>query len=366
MKNILLAVTGMSPQIVTETLYALVTQRNFIPSEIHVITTVLGKNRIMADLLDSQSGQFYSFCREYDLVDKIMFNEDCIHLIADDKGQALPDIRTPQENELAANGILNFVREWCAKPNTCLHVSIAGGRKSMGFYLGYALSLYARSQDSASHVLVNSPFEGLAEFFYPPKQSTTIVLRDGSIVHSHDAKVMLADIPIVKLRAGLPNKLLNGSQSYSLAVDIAQESLAPDTHLRFCADVRQRTIYLNDKPCELPPKEFALLHWFAQCALVGKTVNIRSNDSVESYLKIYEKLLPLDSEKLVNVSRFKDEGLKDFIIYFSETKSKLKRVLRNEYGSLSKFCEIVTRRRKNVDEYGSYALNTPAACIVFD
>ena len=43
-KRILLSVTGKSPAVVTETLYALVTEKNFIPTEIQVITTIEGRN----------------------------------------------------------------------------------------------------------------------------------------------------------------------------------------------------------------------------------------------------------------------------------------------------------------------------------
>ena len=49
-----------------------------------------------------------------------------------------------------------------------LHVSIAGGRKTMGFYVGYALSLFARDQDRLSHVLVPPSLESRQDFFYPP------------------------------------------------------------------------------------------------------------------------------------------------------------------------------------------------------
>ena len=34
----------------------------------------------------------------------------------------------------------------------------------MGFYLGYALSLYGRTQDRLSHVLVSSPYESRAYY----------------------------------------------------------------------------------------------------------------------------------------------------------------------------------------------------------
>ena len=56
-KRILLSVTGMSPAVVTETLYALVTEKNFIPTEIQVITTEQGKNKLLDALLGIEGGR---------------------------------------------------------------------------------------------------------------------------------------------------------------------------------------------------------------------------------------------------------------------------------------------------------------------
>ncbi|MBW2021016.1 MAG: TIGR02584 family CRISPR-associated protein, partial [Deltaproteobacteria bacterium] len=47
MKNILLAVTGLSPQVITETLFAL-HQQNRTVDAIHIITTRQGKEKINA------------------------------------------------------------------------------------------------------------------------------------------------------------------------------------------------------------------------------------------------------------------------------------------------------------------------------
>lgn len=65
--RILLAVTGLSPQIVTETLYALcVTQSPaWIPDSIHLITSQEGGERARLALLDPEHGQFPAFCRDY-------------------------------------------------------------------------------------------------------------------------------------------------------------------------------------------------------------------------------------------------------------------------------------------------------------
>ena len=63
-----------------------------------------------------------------------------------------------------ADFITEQVRQITADPAASLHVSIAGGRKTMGFYAGYALSLFGRAQDQLSHVLVSPSFELLKEF----------------------------------------------------------------------------------------------------------------------------------------------------------------------------------------------------------
>ena len=60
MKNILLAVTGLSPQVITETLYAL-HQNNRRVDSIHVITTRNGKEKIYAELLGESKGHYYRY-----------------------------------------------------------------------------------------------------------------------------------------------------------------------------------------------------------------------------------------------------------------------------------------------------------------
>ncbi|MBC2711298.1 MAG: TIGR02584 family CRISPR-associated protein, partial [Desulfosarcina sp.] len=64
MKNILLAVTGLSPQVITETLYAL-NQMNRPVHAIHVITTRPGKDRLLSQLLDGGRGPYYRYLEEY-------------------------------------------------------------------------------------------------------------------------------------------------------------------------------------------------------------------------------------------------------------------------------------------------------------
>lgn len=162
MRKILVCITGKSPQVVTESVYALSRQTEggppWIPDEVKVITTLVGKDLIAEKLLDSKSGKFKQLIQEYDLP-KIKFGLECIHVIADAQGLQLQDIRTAEDNNVASNFILRVIQSLTNSVDTEVHVSIAGGRKTMGFFGGYALSLVGRPQDRLSHVLVSSPFE---------------------------------------------------------------------------------------------------------------------------------------------------------------------------------------------------------------
>lgn len=261
-RRILLAVTGLTPQIVTETLFALAVaaEQKFIPTEVHVITTLEGAQRIRLQLLDARMGQFHALRREYDLP-PIAFPASNIHVIHDPAGQPLSDIRTPEDNLRAADFISHMVRDFCRDDQAALHVSIAGGRKSMGFFVGYALSLFGRTQDALSHVLVNDPFESLPDFYFPPRQGKELRARDGSAVHSDDARIMLADIPFVRLRGGVPSALLAGSTSFAETVNGVQSGLK-FVSLEF--DLDRHAACCGGKWITFPPSLFAFYLWLAR------------------------------------------------------------------------------------------------------
>ena len=152
-RRILLAVTGLSPQIVTETVYALAVapvppRRRFVPTEVRLITTREGAERAKLSLLHPDSGWFHRLLADYALP-PIGFESEHIHVLEDADGRPLGDIRTPEDNNRAADTITEVVRELTRDDDSALHVSIAGGRKTMGFYLGYALSLVRARAGSA-------------------------------------------------------------------------------------------------------------------------------------------------------------------------------------------------------------------------
>lgn len=260
-RRILLAVTGLTPQVVTETLYALIHQEPaFVPTEVRLITTREGAERARLALLSEDPGWFKRFCQDYGMTG-VSFDTSSIQILDDGEGQALDDIRSPADNQRAADLITETVRALTHDPESALHVSIAGGRKTMGYYLGYALSLFGRPQDRLSHVLVSEPFESSWEFFYPTPNERVIPVKGEKLANCQDAQVTLAEIPFVRLRQGLPERLLHGHTAFTEAVAAANRSLGLP-HL--VLHLAENALWADGERITLGPSEFALMLWFAE------------------------------------------------------------------------------------------------------
>src|SRR5690625_2351572 len=66
-RRLFLAVVGLAPQIVTESLYALIVGRPapFVPTRMHLITTEEGRSRIEPQLFDPEEGALHALARDY-------------------------------------------------------------------------------------------------------------------------------------------------------------------------------------------------------------------------------------------------------------------------------------------------------------
>jgi CRISPR-associated protein (TIGR02584 family) len=142
-RRVLLAVTGLSPQIVTETLYALAVASRpaWIPTEIQIITTRTGEEKARLTLLSSPphppplaggggEGGWFRRLREDFSLPEIAFGNENIRVITGPDGKPLDDILTDSDNVAVADFITQTVRELTADPTASLRVSIAGGRKT--------------------------------------------------------------------------------------------------------------------------------------------------------------------------------------------------------------------------------------------
>ncbi|MBN1849959.1 MAG: TIGR02584 family CRISPR-associated protein [Deltaproteobacteria bacterium] len=213
MKNILLAVTGLSPQVITETLYALHQNARKVDA-VHVITTKDGKDLIYSNLLSDKTGPYFQYLEEYGVSpSEIDFSHKHIHTITNEHGVEIKDIASEDDNAHLLKKCLELAFRFTSDPDTNVFFSIAGGRKTMSSCLTLAAQMYGRRQDRIYHVLVSPEFEGNRDFYYPPKESHKIELKDEKghpyYKETRYARVTLIPIPFVSIRDHLSPEFLN-------------------------------------------------------------------------------------------------------------------------------------------------------------
>ena len=274
-RHILLCVAGLTPQIITETLYALTQERGELVDEIRVITTIGGRDKIMKVLLDPAIGKFFEFCKDYGIDPRsIKFDETTIALLRTPDGRTQADIRTVEENEHAGDQICEIVRELTKDMNTRLHASAAGGRKTMGIYLTAAMQLFGRVPDRLSHVLVSEEFETHPDFFYKPPVPCILQTRDGREISTAQAKIYLADIPFIRLRGAKSDWLrVQSAGSYSEMVQRAQVDLdfmEKEYDLYIDLEQCQVTVGKRGRSVKLTPREMFFYAMFASFRRLAK------------------------------------------------------------------------------------------------
>jgi CRISPR-associated protein (TIGR02584 family) len=349
----LLAVTGMSPQIVTETLYYLACRRDppFIPTEIHVLTTRKGKQTAIHSLLEGRNRQFFRFCEEYGLAGRIAFDAGRIREITDKAGAPLDDILTEEHSLEVGDAVINWIREHTLDERCAVHVSLAGGRKTLGFFAGYALSLFGRLQDRLSHVLVTPPFESSEEFYFIPRTPAEVKLRDGNLISTREADIMLADIPFVRLRRYVQSRLLGKRSGFNEIVEATQKAL---DSLRVILSIARKSVKCGAVEIELPTREFAFYAWLAY----RRRENIRHG---EIHWKEVEEADLRQFRRIYNLARGEDDPaaidapLEDLRIeheaqekkkFFEETCSNLRKEFEKRLGDAAEYYGIAKTEKK--------------------
>jgi CRISPR-associated protein (TIGR02584 family) len=354
-RRVLLAVTGLTPQIVTETLYALACrpEQPWIPHEVYLITTATGADNARLNLL--AGGRWFHRLREDYGLPPIAFTPDHILVLRDGEGRPLEDIRTQAHNTLAADFITETLRRLTEDPATEIHVSIAGGRKTMGYYLGYALSLYGRPRDRLSHVLVSDPYETNRDFYYPTPYEHPIHSRRGDkeiTVDARNACVDLADIPFVLLRDGLPERLRTGQASFTQVVAMANRGLQPP---RLVLDPGTFEAWADDEALALSETEFLILLWLAERARRGESATDWSARAMaEEFLTVVQRVAnPMSGhfDRIAKAFADHDYFPHKTAKYFEPHKSRINRMLEHRLGQRPAERYAIARSRADETTY---------------
>ncbi len=335
-RNILLCVAGATPQIITETLWALKEKGERV-DEIRVITTTTGRDKCIKLLLDETEGKFHCFLRDFPEVGEIKFDEHKFYVL-NNKMTGLPsefdweedrlqDILDDKDNSKAANQICEIVRQITENEDVQIHASVAGGRKTMSLYLMTAMQLFGRKDDEMSHVLVSPEVESNPFFFYKTPKPEEIFVKDfqsgelkplkksdGSQYTTDDAEIYSANIPFIRLR-GIGSAILNQSvDNYAEIVRLAQENLES---LSLRIDLKNGLVKIGRKIVKFDPQSFFIYVLFAFLKLKK-----RGN---EGFLQPEEiALSDFDAVcRLISKARGEELGYRNFDLLRSDSSQKL-------------------------------------------
>ena len=255
--RVLLAVLGLNPQVLTETLHALVSPGErgappFVPTEVQIVTTTAGRDAARRELLDPETGRFFRFCADHRLDPRSIAFSDESFCVAQRDGRPLEDVATAADHAAVAAAILRLVRRLTADHGAAIHASLAGGRRTMAFYLGHALSLYGRPQDRLSHV-VHSPSTAADRSRYAPPTRASAP-TSGPPRNASTARVTLVDVPFLRLRRHLPPAVIDGLPPPG-AVDTAATGAAPPAPIEI--HFRRRLLAAGPETVHLPPADLA-------------------------------------------------------------------------------------------------------------
>lgn len=264
MANILLAITGLSPQVVTETLYAM-HQESICVDEIHIVTTRVGRDCINNRLLAPVDGKYHRYLAEYGIApNAISFLENNIHVLRDEKGNPIDDITSSEENEMLLKYCLSLAHRFTRKKHDTVFFSIAGGRKTMSACLMTAAQLYGRPQDRIYHVLVSPEFERHDDFYYPPAKPVLLELLDSHgqkiFKETSYAAVTLVPIPFISLRNSIEVK---GTGRIRTPVQLFRY-LIKEKSQPLIIDLRAGKIIFKKKALVMMPSRLALYAFLIQ------------------------------------------------------------------------------------------------------
>ena len=201
-RRVMLAVSGLNPQVITEALYCLNSEGRMV-DEIHCVTTRKGRDLLLSSLLDGGKGPLYRFCAEYGAAPPV-FPPENIHVPTDARGREVNEILAQEDNEALLALCLRLAARATADADTAVCFLVSGGRKTMAACLSFAAMTYGRPQDRIYHALVSPDFERSRDFWYPPREPRLLELRDENglpfMRDTRHASVQLVALPFVPLR----------------------------------------------------------------------------------------------------------------------------------------------------------------------
>lgn len=290
MKNILLCVSGLTPQIITETLYALNIKKKIKIDEIVIITTSRGEdviNGVDKILNEGFPKNKTKEERNYPALKKVLFKYHEIYkknkfvnpdlkfkvINAREEDLDLYDVRSDKDNILFPNKLIEVFKKYASpEKDNILHCSLSGGRKTMSVDMALAISIFGRENDKLYHVLVDKSFE-YSDFFFPETKM-------------QDKLVEISEKPYFRLRPILgeatENKIF-GDMNFMDIVKETQEILKKKSVDKLYISLATKMmVYGEFKPINLEPIQIKLYRFLKENSTDGKRVKLTT---IVEYIK---------------------------------------------------------------------------------
>ncbi|VVM07197.1 hypothetical protein MAMC_01489 [Methylacidimicrobium cyclopophantes] len=347
---VLLAVTGMAPAVVTETVWALAHEHPpVLPHRICILTTSAGK-RCAEEELFSPSPAFGG-CSVWEILRQTLLRDredrsprlifDEIRLLGhpdprEGRRRPLEDIRRASENEALADALLEEVRRISENPDTALIASIAGGRKTMSALLYACVSLLGRPQDRVTHVLVNEPFDDprlSPRFYFPtcPASRHSFPIpgkRALRTISSDAAQIELADIPFVPLRLLFPKQIGSFPGHFTTLVESCSERLSSLARKPRVSLQEDRPFLIVDgRSVSLSPREYLLYAFLLDRLRNGSPPFSAQKDAVTTLIEFLSRLSqthPVESFQRQAAGAWDDPNDDDLRKLLSSVRKKLR------------------------------------------
>jgi CRISPR-associated protein (TIGR02584 family) len=291
-ETVLVTTIGTSPSVLSSTVWALAQQERLLPHRIKVLTTRLGRDKLVEQIFTPSShfggrSVWESLCEcleadGFDLTGRLEFAPSPAYLrvfTAVPPGERMPreldDITSQSENEQVADAMLETLRG-VMNDDTRVVASIAGGRKTVSALFYASVSLIGRTNDRIIHVIVNEPFDRAdlqPPFYFPGQKCARLSGRDGRTFRARDAKVSIIEVPFVPLANLFPRELGRTPGRFSALVSEYREvgqrqSLGA---LRVTIHRSRPEIVVNDMLVALAPREQLLAVFLAEHLLSGRS-----------------------------------------------------------------------------------------------
>ena len=301
--TVLVAVCGLTPAILTETVWALAHEHPAaIPDQIIVLTTEAGRAKIAEQLFgpDQLWQQLRASLLGPSHADNPRLDFDCtpdrvkvFHRREGARRIPIIELTSLADNQAIADALVDELWLHTSKPDTRVIASLAGGYKTMGALCLSAMQLLANPGDRVTHVLAGGGFDQTKPGFFFPEQTGQKLTGPAGPLRARDAakKLQLIDVPVILLRRWFEDLLHTKPPSYDVLLSQGSAALqsgqAADLQLTLGPLVlppgakARHFALLNGTRLALSADQYAYLRFFAERRLAGQPAFERAVDVVE-------------------------------------------------------------------------------------